>query len=180
MNLKQNLLDYIPSSSREIIVKKKMLAFLESYDNCFHRELEIGHFTASAFLLDSTKQKFLLLHHKKLHIWTQPGGHTDGNTNLLEVAIRETQEETGIEDITPIFKDIFEIEIYKIPKFQKEEEHLHFDVKFLLKTTSNNNFSINHESNDINWFDLHDLSTIKHLSLSSSIIKMAKRARKLC
>jgi 8-oxo-dGTP pyrophosphatase MutT (NUDIX family) len=38
----------------------------------------------------------LLIYHKKLDKWLQPGGHADGEEDLHKVAKSELEEETGV------------------------------------------------------------------------------------
>ena len=98
---------YHPSSPKEEVYKEKMLELLDSSEECFLRASKVGHFTGSAFLLNKTKTHALLMHHRKLDRWLQLGGHCDGDSDVLNVAIKEAQEESGIQDIKPISSEIF-------------------------------------------------------------------------
>ena len=124
-DLKDELLCYEPDNDDERHCKRRMLAFLE-VPQCFERSLDKDHFTASSWLIDKSANKVLLMHHRKLDKWLQLGGHADGDSNLLRVAIKEAQEESGIQDIKPVHKHIFDIDIHDVPG------HRHFDVRFLL------------------------------------------------
>ncbi|HJD64773.1 MAG TPA: palindromic element RPE3 domain-containing protein [Rickettsia endosymbiont of Diachasma alloeum] len=73
--------------------------------------LAAGHFTASAFLLNSDQTKFLLMNHKKFNKWQQLGGHCESD-NILAEAIREAQEESGINEIEAVSNNIFDIDVY--------------------------------------------------------------------
>src|ERR1700755_2970053 len=55
----------------------------------FHRETREGHFTASAWLVSADGERALLMLHRKLGRWLQPGGHADGEADLPGVALRE-------------------------------------------------------------------------------------------
>lgn len=92
MNLHSNLKNYVSKFQEEIESKKRMINFLENCQNPYNRTTIEGHFTSSSLLLNSDKSKFLLMHHKKLNKWLQLGGHCDGDSNVLAVAIREAQE----------------------------------------------------------------------------------------
>lgn len=129
--------------------------FITHHDDCFHRSCVPGHITASVWLLNDKGNKVLLTHHKKLHMWLQLGGHCDGQSNVLDAAMREAQEESGLANL--IFKstDIFDVDIHPIPAYGSEPEHYHYDVIFLIQATDNAPFVISDESHDLQWFDIN-------------------------
>jgi 8-oxo-dGTP pyrophosphatase MutT (NUDIX family) len=96
---------------------------------------EPGHVTASAFVIDKSRSRLLLIHHAKLGLWLQPGGHIDDGEDVLTAAIREVREETGITG-TPIRGGIFDIDVHPIPAHGDKPAHHHFDVRFLLEADS--------------------------------------------
>ncbi len=128
--------------------------FVENHEDCFERTLQVGHITASAWLLNKEGTKALLMHHTKLDKWIQLGGHCDGDSDVLGVAIKEAQEESGIEHIEPVWQNgaIFDIDVHLIPANKKEPEHYHYDIRFLLRVTSDEDYVRNHESQDMRWF----------------------------
>lgn len=147
-----NLLQkYSPLDQQEQIFKKKMLAFIQKYENCFERSLAIGHITASAWLINIQGTHALLMHHAKLNQWFQLGGHCDGNPDVLAAALTEAQEESGIGNIVLISTDIFDIDIHLIPENSREKAHYHYDVRFLLQVTTTNNVIQNAESKELRW-----------------------------
>jgi 8-oxo-dGTP pyrophosphatase MutT (NUDIX family) len=109
------------------------------------------------------------MHHTKLNKWFQLGGHCDGDGNILNVALKEAQEESGIFHIKPISTEIFDIDIHTIPANSKEPEHEHFDVRFLLQVTSDEEVIQNKESKELRWIGLNlsDLPTDQH-----SVVRM--------
>lgn len=149
------LKSYHPIDEREIAFKKEMLSFIEMEENCFERTLSKGHMTASAWLLNHDGSRALLLHHAKLDRWFQLGGHADGDSDLLQVALKEAMEESGLEDIHPLSTEIFDIDIHLIPENSKEAAHYHYDVRFLLQATGNNEIKSNHESKALRWIDIN-------------------------
>lgn len=157
----QMLHEYHPTASEELAYKERMLTFIENHDDCFERSLAIGHITASAWLLNKEQTHALVMHHAKLDRWVQLGGHCDGNPNVLSVAIKEAQEESGIQSIAPIHDTIFDIDIHLIPANSKEQEHYHYDVRFLLHVTSDEQFIQNNESKELRWIgkNKNDLPT---------------------
>lgn len=147
-----NLLhNYHPQDPHEIEAKKQIINFVKENPDCFERRLESGHVTASCWLLNYDRTKALLMHHKKLNKWVQLGGHCDGNSDVLEVAMKEAQEESGIVEIAPISREIFDIDIHISPKTAKEKEHFHYDIRFLLGVTQPVDFVKNEESNELRW-----------------------------
>ncbi|MES2607960.1 MAG: NUDIX hydrolase [Pseudomonadota bacterium] len=164
----QLLNQYNPSDA-EITMKNDMLSFIDANENCFERSLEIGHITGSAWLLNKAGDKALLMHHKKLDKWLQLGGHADGETDILAVALKEAQEESGITSIEPVMNAIFDIDVHKIPAYGIIKEHFHYDVRFLLKVTSDEDISINSESNELRWIGKNRKEL---LSSESSVVRM--------
>jgi len=145
------LLNEYNPSQEEVPAKQQMMAFINQHPECFERSLEIGHITASAWLLNKDGSKALLMHHAKLDKWFQLGGHCDGDCDVLAVAIKEAQEESGIMDIVPVMTDIFDIDIHQIPENSREKAHDHYDVRFLLQVASDEDFVQNSESKELRW-----------------------------
>lgn len=156
-----NLLEAYSPSLEEVSFKQEMIQFAKRHENCFERTQSCGHFTASAWLLNKDKSKALLMHHAKLGIWCQPGGHCDGDPDILRVAIKEAQEESGILGIKPVHDQIFNIDIHQVPAFKEIPAHLHYDVIFLLQVTSDEEVICNQESRELRWVGKkkHDLPT---------------------
>ncbi len=160
LNILSLLQRYVPSK-KEFETKKRFIDFINNYPECFKRELAHGHLTSSAWLINKQGDKALLMKHAKLKIWVQPGGHADGEHNLLKVAIKESQEESGIINIEPVFNDIFDLDIHLIPANIKEQAHYHYDVRFLLQVKSEEDFIPNQESLELRWIpkDINQLPT---------------------
>src|SRR4051812_47678787 len=82
---------------------------------CYDRENLPGHITGSSWIVDEARQHVLLTHHAKLNKWLQPGGHADGDENILRVSLREAEEETGLKDLRLLSHEPFDIDIHTIP-----------------------------------------------------------------
>tara|TARA_B100001996_G_scaffold334482_1_gene284622 strand:- start:390 stop:911 length:522 start_codon:yes stop_codon:yes gene_type:complete len=135
----------------------EMLEFLNE-DNCYSKNNSRGHFTGSAWLVSPSRDKVLMNHHKKLNKWIQFGGHSDGEQNLLETAIREMKEETGINDYILASEDIFDVDIHFIPKTDSIASHKHFDVRFLVEVDPyKNQIYISNESINIVWVPIGEV-----------------------
>ncbi len=119
------------------------------------------HFCVSVFVYDKNNKKFLLVHHKKMNIWVQPGGHVEENEDPEEAAIREVYEETGVK-IKLIGKRIPRDCDYIVPlAIQKnivDDHHIHMDFVYAAYLDSDNKLILNKdESTDINWFTLEEI-----------------------
>lgn len=145
------LLQKYNPSDEEIAFKDRMLIFIEQNIDCFERTLESGHITASCWLLNKDSSQALLLHHAKLDRWFQLGGHCDGDSDVLAVAIKEAQEESGITHIVPAGTDIFDIDIHLIPENKRDKAHYHYDVRFLLQVVGDETIVQNSESKELRW-----------------------------
>jgi 8-oxo-dGTP pyrophosphatase MutT (NUDIX family) len=143
--------NYHPADFVEQSFKRQMIEFITNNIDCFERSLSIGHITASSWLLNKDHSKALLMHHAKLDKWFQLGGHCDGDSDVLGVAIKEAQEESGINSIEAAQPFIFDIDIHLIPENSKEQAHYHYDVRFLLHVMSDENIVQNNESKELRW-----------------------------
>lgn len=150
--LKKLLNKYNPTCREEVEFKKQIISFIENNVDCFERSLQIGHITASCWLLSKDKQSALLMHHAKLNQWFQLGGHCDGDSDVMAVAIKEAQEESGICEIIALSNDIFDIDVHLIPENSREKAHYHYDIRFLLKVAGDQAIMQNNESKELRWF----------------------------
>lgn len=149
-----------------------MLNFLDAHPDCLWRTQLQGHFTASALVLDPDQGSVLLIHHRKLDKWLQPGGHADGDGNLMRVAMREVLEETGLETNT-LQDEIFDLDIHPIPERGSEPRHLHLDVRFLLTPAPGARLNINHEVSAAKWIPLADVAS---LNSGRSVTRMVDKS----
>lgn len=150
----------------------RSIEFIKNNINCFDRELEYGHITGSAWLLDLKGKRVLLTHHKKLNGWFQLGGHADGNCDICKVSLREAREESGINSIRQLSYEIFDIDIHMIPEHKGVKEHLHFDICFAFQVTDTEDYIVSDESHDLAWVDVNNISDY---SQSKSMLRMASK-----
>lgn len=150
----------------------KITAFVQQNPDCFERSLLIGHVTASAWIVDLSHTYTLLTHHRKLDKWFQTGGHCDGDSDVLQVALREAEEESGLSGFQVVISNIFDIDIHEIPERKGIPTHLHYDVRFLLEADMTKSLAISSESNDLVWVKLTEVSTLND---SESILRMVRK-----
>lgn len=132
-----------PKTEGETDIAQTIADFIRTNDNAFCRELETGHVTASAFVVDLDHGSLLLMHHRKLDRWLQLGGHCDGVKDPLFVAQQEAYEESGLDRIVPISRDVFGVDIQTIPETAKVAAHLHYDVQYLFAANQASEFRAN-------------------------------------
>lgn len=134
---------HAPDDPREAAMLRRIVVFAAAAEDPFARANPEGHLTGSAFVLDPSG-RMLLVHHRKLGIWVQPGGHADGERLADRVALREAAEETGLEDLVfhpaLVLDDgapaLLDVDVHVIPARPDEPAHEHFDLRFLLRTAA--------------------------------------------
>lgn len=99
MKLREQLENYMPYNEQEKNDKKLLLEYIDSFDNILTRENELCHFTASNWIVNKERTKVLMAYHNIYKSWAWTGGHADGESDLLNVALREANEETGLNNL---------------------------------------------------------------------------------
>jgi 8-oxo-dGTP pyrophosphatase MutT (NUDIX family) len=151
--LAESLSSYKSKYQEELNFIPRFLNLLQHQD-CFYRSRLSGHITGSAWIINQAKSHTLLLHHNKLNKWLQPGGHADGEENILLVAEKEAKEETGLVALQPLQSEIFDLDIHQIPARGNVKEHEHFDIRYIFISGINDTIQINHESKNAIWYPL--------------------------
>lgn len=156
----------------------RSIAFVEQHDNCFYRELWPAHVTGSSWVVNPGCTHVLMLHHKKHDQWFQPGGHADGQSDVLAVALRETQEETGLsaDSIRLLSDELFDVDIHAIPAIGNDPPHEHIDLRFLVEIDDRIDVPGNDESHDIIWVPLYQVSRYNN---NRSTYRMVEKTRRL-
>ena len=132
---------------------------LLQHPDAYQRKHLPGHITGSSWIINNDGTKVLLVKHAALHKWLQPGGHADGDENILRVALREANEETGLTNLTQVGTGFFDIDIHSIParKDLSFPQHDHYDVRFLFQADEADKLKISDESTDLQWIELKEL-----------------------
>lgn len=136
---------------------------------CFERTHLPGHITGSAWITTPQRDYVLLVHHAKLNRWLQPGGHADGDENVLRVALREAEEETGLKNFKLVNEFPFDVDIHLIPERKDFPAHFHYDIRFLMEASRDEKVIVNEESHDVKWIAL---SQLEHYTTEQSVMRM--------
>ncbi|MDJ0498756.1 MAG: NUDIX hydrolase [Acidimicrobiia bacterium] len=131
-----------------------------------------GHVTASGFVVDTNRTRLLLIHHRNLGTWLQPGGHMDPGEDVLTAAIREVREETGVE-AAPLIDGIFDIDVHPIPPSRGRPAHNHYDVRFLLEAPIDD-LAPSDEVLGARWVPIVDVAAIV---TDRSVLRAARKLR---
>ena len=137
--------------------KYLLLAWIMDNEDAFSRENKIAHITATGWVVNKDRSKVLMVYHNIYDSWSWVGGHADGETDLLAVAIREVKEETGIKKVCPVTEDIFSLESLTVDGHIKNgsyiSSHLHLNITYLLEADSEEAVSIKEDENSgVAWF----------------------------
>lgn len=133
MDWKEVIHNYTPKSKEEEKYKEIFLYSMDYFNDILTRHNPIVHLTSSAFIVNNKFDRALMVYHNIYNSWSWTGGHVDGETDFLKVAIKEAKEETGIlvKPITPIPLSIDVLSV--IGHFKKGEyiaPHLHLSIAY--------------------------------------------------
>ena len=157
---------------------RRAIDFVENHRDCFHRELWPAHVTGSAWVVSPDRERVLMMHHRKHDQWFQPGGHADGDADILRVALRETAEESGLEPdhVHLLDSGIFDVDIHTIPASEHGPQHEHVDIRFLVEIDDSLPVPGSDESHDVLWVRLNEVSSYNN---NRSSWRMTEKTRRL-
>ena len=156
--------NYNSTNDQEKSDRKVILDYIKDYeDNILTRENKVAHMTSSGLILNKSMDKILMVHHNIYKTWAWTGGHADGNTDLLEVAIIEGKEETGLENLVPLSIEPLSIDILPVFGHIKNgsyvSAHLHLNVTYVLIGDESEGLVIKEDENSgVMWIPVSELS----------------------
>ena len=157
---------------------QRAISYVEEHEDCFHRELWPLHVTGSAWVINPKRNRILMMHHKKHDQWFQPGGHADGDADIMRVAQKETSEETGIKpsQVVLLGPNVFDVDIHTIPAMGTDPQHEHIDIRFLVEIDDDLPVPGNDESHQVLWVDLYEATRYNN---NRSTYRMLEKTRQL-
>lgn len=138
--------------------RERLRSFVVDHADALDRTCRPGHLTGSALVVEPAGRRTLVLWHRKLQRWLQPGGHADGDGNLARVAWREATEETGIAGLA-VLRTAIHLDVHEVAP-PGEEPHLHLDVRHLVVAPPGARARGNHESEALRWVPLDGLAAL--------------------
>ena len=159
---RQDLLSYIPWNEQEEQDKQLMLHYLDTEPDIFSRKSTLVHFTASGWIVNQDRTKVLMVYHNIYNSWSWTGGHADGEMDLLAVAMKEGQEETGAGHLSPVTGNIFSIEALTVDGHVKRgkyvSSHIHLNVTYLLYADEADTLVIKPDENSgVQWIPVEEI-----------------------
>ncbi len=168
----QQLRTYEEKWADEASTVQRFVDFISSHAECFERTLPVGHVTGSAWVVNAAGTHVLLTHHRKLNRWLQLGGHADGDSDVLRVALREVLEESGLDDVVPVSIEIFDIDVHPIPARGTEPLHDHYDIRYAMQARGDEAYTVSEESHDLDWIAVESLGSVTQ---EESMLRMAEK-----
>ncbi|MER6994143.1 NUDIX domain-containing protein [Streptomyces sp. NPDC000410] len=127
-----------------------------------------GHITASALVIDPSRERVLLTLHRKLRMWLQMGGHCEpGDATLADAALREGTEESGIAGLTLLPGGLVRLDRHETPCAW------HLDVQYAALAPAGAAPAISDESLDLRWFGYDEVAAVA----DASVVRLVEAAR---
>jgi 8-oxo-dGTP pyrophosphatase MutT (NUDIX family) len=169
---------YAQRDSAAAAAAERFRAFAMAHADCLLRSCVPGHITASAWIVSSDGEQCLLTHHRKLDRWLQLGGHVDGEEHVERAALREAVEESGMQRFELLAPGgvlvPLDLDVHPIPARGSEPQHLHWDVRFLLRALPGQRLVLSSESKELRWVRGEQLAT---LTAEESVLRLQRTAR---
>lgn len=175
MDLRSKIEKYVPIDEEEGKIKEYMLKYIDTFDDVLTRDNEFGHFASSAFVVNKEKSKMLVVYHNIYDSWIYPGGHADGESDLLNVAVREVFEETGL-NVKILDDSIYAISadpiIGHVKRGKYVPAHTHLGVIYLMEADDKVPLKYREEeSQGVKWISLDE-------AVGNDIVDFAKPIHK--
>lgn len=165
LKLKEQIEKYIPYNEQETSDKELMLEYIDKFEDVLTRKNKMCHFTASNWIVNKDRTKVLMIYHNIYKSWAWTGGHADGDSNLLYVALKEAEEETGLNNLKLLSDGIYGLQILTVDSHIKRGEfvssHLHLDCCFLFEANEEDELRIKEDENiGVKWVAIDEATKL--------------------
>lgn len=165
MNYIEMIKNYNPICEQEVKDKEVFLKYISEFDNILTRENEYAHFCSSALIVNKAKDKVLMVYHNIYKSWCWVGGHADGESDLIEQAKREINEETGITRFKALSENFISIDTLPVFGHFKRGKyvpaHTHLNVAFLFVADDSEPLRVKEDENSkVEWIDIDKVTKI--------------------
>lgn len=154
--------EYDPCNEQEAKDKALFLRYAARFDDILTRANELVHVTASACVVNPSRDKMLMVHHNIYRSWSWTGGHADGESDLLQVACREVQEETGVKTVRPVVPGVFSLDLLPVLGHYRRgtyvAPHLHLSLAYLLEVPEEQALTVKQDENSaVRWIPMAEI-----------------------
>lgn len=156
--------EYSPMNDQETQDQKVIMDYIRLFPNTIlTRENEFAHITSSGFILNQGLDKALMVHHNIRNTWSWTRGHVDGETDFLNVALKEAREETGVKTLAPLSPEITSLDVLTVQGHRKKGNwvsgHLHLSVAYILIANEVDKLRVKEDENSaVSWFSLERIT----------------------
>jgi len=157
---------YIPRDGREAAEKEIMLNLIAMQgDALLSRDSAHAHMTSSSMIVNRERTKVLMAYHKIYQSWAWTGGHNDGESDFMAVAMREASEETGVKTLVPLSEAPASLEVLHVLAHIKHGKwvgtHLHLNVSYLFEADETEPLRIAEDENSaVGWVNIADIPRV--------------------
>ena len=132
--LRQLLRQFEPACEAETDARNKLLQDLQTRRKELFYRTATPHLTASLWVMDAACRQVLMVHHNIYNSFSWTGGHADGETDLLAVAVREAEEESGVQQLILPTAQLLSLEVLPVIAHVRRGEpvaaHQHYCAVF--------------------------------------------------
>ena len=160
-HLIEQLQAFVPFNEQEQRDRALIMDCLRDVPDIFQRQNRMAHMTASAWVTNPARNRILMAYHHIYDAWSWLGGHADGDEDLLRVALREVQEESGLVAVRPLLQTPFSLESLTVDGHEKHgayvSSHLHLNITYLLEADDRLPLAVKPDENSaVRWFGLDE------------------------
>jgi len=181
----KDIIAFKPLTEQEEVDQKLIVDFIKKNDNSLTRDNKVAHVSSSGFILNKRMDKALMVYHKIYRSWSWTGGHADGESDLLKVALEEAREETGIENVKPLTEKIVTLDVLPVPSHFKHGKfvsaHLHLSIAYVLIADDTDRLVVKVDENSgVKWMKIKDIEKeVNELDMKLVYNKLINRAKKI-